>query len=155
MSGTAQSTDWRRRARVACTLAAIAMAGLLLVCVPFAFAVGRIDAGGAPADFAWLERGSLAIFRDREVAAAGSLTWDVMIKPSGRLRLDWRPGVSASRSRFHLYLPLWIPAAVFGISALALRKRREPFACRKCGYDLSGHAGPCPECGDSQETGAG
>jgi hypothetical protein len=49
-------------------------------------------------------------------------------------------------------ITLWVPVAGLGALALLLvwrtGKRRQPEACRNCGYDLTGNvSGICPECG--------
>lgn len=52
---------------------------------------------------------------------------------------------------FEVAIPLWIPLAFF--AAIAWRLRRGdglihiPGVCPSCSYDLTGIAGPCPECG--------
>lgn len=62
--------------------------------------------------------------------------------------------VEASDGLWGAVLPLWIPAAVSGGVLLALarshlRERRRAMVgcCTKCGYDLAGIDGVCPECG--------
>jgi len=82
----------------------------------------------------------------------------------GSLRSGWgieRPLWSPKRLRVesalevhphHLKLPflwLWVPLAVPPAAILIVRRlrRREPHECPRCGYDLRGAVGPCPECG--------
>lgn len=54
-------------------------------------------------------------------------------------------------------VPLWVPlgACVLGSAGLffAMRKRRRPGVCARCGYDLSGLAAGarCPECGEGSQ----
>ncbi len=51
---------------------------------------------------------------------------------------------------FTLLIPLWALALAFGAPAAwlwAKRRRLLPTDCQKCGYDLRGLAGKCPECG--------
>ncbi len=60
---------------------------------------------------------------------------------------------------WEVWMPLWIPTVVFGFSAAPLcwpvfrrRKRKKLGLCLKCGYDLRGSKGRCPECGTEFET---
>lgn len=52
-----------------------------------------------------------------------------------------------------LCLPLLV-AAAWGVAAWRRQRERErPGRCRKCGYDLRGSTGTCPECGNRTLTG--
>ena len=55
-------------------------------------------------------------------------------------------------------LPLWMPATasgavLVGLWVVGVHQRRRAMAghCNRCGYDLSGIIGPCPECGREKE----
>jgi hypothetical protein len=62
------------------------------------------------------------------------------------------PGARAA-TQFRLEVPLWMPIALLGAPYLAVwarrwRRRRAPWQCDGCGYDLRGmNAEKCPECG--------
>ena len=54
--------------------------------------------------------------------------------------------------------PLWMPATasgavLVGLWVVGVHQRRRAMAghCNRCGYDLSGIIGPCPECGREKE----
>ena len=71
----------------------------------------------------------------------------------GAWQTRWLPEIS--RSPLYIYIPLWIPSIVFGLTFLSCRplhfhrrrKRRKLGLCLQCGYDLHGLTEPrCPEC---------
>ena len=76
----------------------------------------------------------------------------------GGWQTRWLP--EFSRSPQHIYVPLWMPTASFGVMFASCRplrihrrrKRKKLGLCIKCGYDLRGSKGRCPECGDEFET---
>lgn len=64
------------------------------------------------------------------------------------MRGDWIRELSGLPS--YVAIPLWAIAVPFVLGAVWFfwRGRRPlPGHCRKCGYDLTGITGPCPECG--------
>ncbi len=71
----------------------------------------------------------------------------------GGLQTRWLP--EFYRPPLYIYIPLWIPGVVFGLTFLACRplhfhrrrKRMKLGLCVKCGYDLRGSRERCPECG--------
>ena len=78
--------------------------------------------------------------------------------PEGRLIPESRVwvmgwvGAPASRITVRVtWVPLWPPAVVFAGLALVAwwgaGRRGSPYECVRCGYDLRGIAGTCPECG--------
>jgi len=64
---------------------------------------------------------------------------------------SWRPRWSSGPGGCMLWIPLWIPFLVLGISTALLcylDRRVQPGHCPRCRYDLTGiTAGVCPECG--------
>ena len=71
----------------------------------------------------------------------------------GAWQTRWLP--EFSRSPLYIYIPLWIPGVVFGLTFLACRplhfhrrrKRKKLGLCIECGYDLRASKERCPECG--------
>src|SRR5262245_14877081 len=62
----------------------------------------------------------------------------------------WLPFVERSRSGSEVFIPLWMPALAFGsFLGLCIHRpsRRRLGLCHRCGYDLRGSPGACPECG--------
>ncbi len=75
----------------------------------------------------------------------------------GGWRTRWLP--EFSRSPQHIYIPLWMPTALFGVMFASCRpltfhrrrKRKKLGLCLKCGYDLRASKDRCPECGKAIE----
>ena len=105
----------------------------------------------------------------------GGVHWRVADRPTNRRGVVWkwgrtpRPGYVArvptyyDAGDFWLYnLPFWTPTILFGTTTALLftphlpllrrRKRKKLGLCVKCGYDLRGSKGRCPECGDEFDT---
>jgi len=69
---------------------------------------------------------------------------------TGPQGLHWLPYYSGGWRQ--LFIPLWLPAVIFGAACVGLRqpsrrKRRKLGLCTNCGYDLRGSSEKCPECG--------
>jgi hypothetical protein len=69
-----------------------------------------------------------------------------------RTPMEWLPQFYASTpsGRSHVAIPLWPIVVLSGGGAAALWLRSRPLRaglCQKCGYDLRGIDGVCPECG--------
>jgi len=77
-------------------------------------------------------------------------------------RPPWAGQVSRSGFRYtrwsensaEVTVPLWLPALIFGTTALGAGamafkrpRRKAPGLCAGCGYDLRATPGKCPECG--------
>ena len=65
----------------------------------------------------------------------------------------------ANAETWGLSLPLWIPVLVLGLIAsrgrvaqIRVHRRLRLGLCLKCGYDLRGSKGRCPECGSEFES---
>jgi hypothetical protein len=69
------------------------------------------------------------------------------------------PGTAAP-APFRLEVPLWMPILLLGAPCILLwmqrcRRRRAPWQCHGCGYDLRGMSGEkCPECGAAVQPSA-
>lgn len=70
--------------------------------------------------------------------------------------LNWLPSGTINSSLWTLSIPLWLPALLFALAALATYRRAfiTPGLCRKCNYSLEGLENPerCPECGRQLES---
>lgn len=64
--------------------------------------------------------------------------------------LHWWPTAFAGHRAKIVFVPLWIPALVFGCAGGVLLKHNRPYEglCLHCGYNLRGLTSKrCPECG--------
>lgn len=110
-----------------------------------------------------LHRGRLSVWRI-PIMATPRTGWHV--EDQERPGLDWWMTNSTARATTWrprlVAIPLWWPLVVIGVPTmlawglpmrlLPARRRRERAArglCRTCGYDVSGGAGTCPECGST------
>ena len=74
-------------------------------------------------------------------------------------RTIWRPHYKLNRYFYgSVVLPFWPLAMIFGstlwvtwrpLRSYRRRKRKKLGLCLKCGYDLRGSKGRCPECGEA------
>ncbi len=112
-------------------------------------------------------------FESRNVSRR-SFYFSMQIKPDGSIETlplgrwyfsgfgGWRTGwlPEFSRSPQHIYIPLWMPTALFGVMFASCRplrfhrrrKRKKLGLCLNCGYDLRASKDRCPECGEAFET---
>ncbi len=68
---------------------------------------------------------------------------------------NWIPRADFNSSLWTISIPLWLPAFLFSLAALASYRRAfiTPGLCRTCNYNLEGLENPerCPECGHQLE----
>lgn len=77
--------------------------------------------------------------------------WRPMFGRLGAPAVQWAFVYDQRRSETNVRIPLWIIAVpMIAASGVVLfrARRRLPAHCR-CGFDLTGTTGPCPECGRS------
>jgi hypothetical protein len=89
--------------------------------------------------------------------------------PARTVQFDYLPGGIADMEpgwawgfkldtgpQWHVAIPLWLPfvvAVAFAAGLWRLDRRRPPGCCARCGYDLTGITGACPECGGKPDSG--
>jgi hypothetical protein len=66
--------------------------------------------------------------------------------PGSQLNIRWQLILPL----YPFFLALGIPSALMVRTEWKSRRHAREGNCRKCGYDLAGISGPCPECGTSQ-----
>lgn len=129
---------WVRWTLLGATVVVLAADGLSLV---------RTVGTGAWHTSIGIGGGSLLIFYQSDSPAQG-WAWE----PSMPL-LPWLPRLVGTDPGSLFWLPLWIPAVVFGLASVVTWWKwwrwRPPGTCRNCGYDRAGLAtgALCPECG--------
>ncbi len=68
--------------------------------------------------------------------------------PGSRLNVRWQLMVPL----YPFFLALGIPSLLMLRTTLKRRREARQGKCNSCGYDLTGIAGPCPECGSATIT---
>lgn len=90
---------------------------------------------------------------DKNKAPKPGVIWANVLRRPETIRIEFdveaHPG--------HVKVPLYLPVAVLLmpplVAAWRRSRRRPPYACRACGYDLRGGDGEtCPECGNHAKT---
>lgn len=64
----------------------------------------------------------------------------------------WRPRFLPGGFHSRMVIPLWmflLPCLAWTLHGFFVARRRMPYECRQCGYDLTGIRGRCPECGNA------
>jgi len=113
-----------------------------------------IGVGRDPLVFVSLHSGSLGVLVDLKPDLDASSRWQFTAADSGRPRPGrWFPKVYTDYGHnpgaLGVLLPMWMIAVplILASAWLHWRSRRPLVGHCRCGYDLAGIEGPCPECG--------
>ena len=146
---------WRRIARWACAVVALATVALW-VYSSFRLWSATYGPWGIGNETTW--PGTL-ILSYATTATPGPFFYSSKNVPRGEVNLlpwsyGWFRKWPTAPGVYRVTVPFWIPLAVSLLGFVLRRpKRRPPHGCRKCEYDLTGNvSGICSECGTPIEA---